>query len=470
MVRSTLGVVLMVGVLLVASACADGVGQTALSVTVTSHEDGVTVLGDRNVQIIGTVVGASAVTVSSAAANVPASVSDGTFEATLRLDDGANDLVVTASRGSESVTVTLELVYPFLDLSPFPVADVVIGGLRDDVDQSVSATSVAGPYSTAASDGGRLYLGDFEAQRVLVFDSFPEADGAAAAVVLGQPDFTSSGAGLGPASFNGVAGVAAADGHLFVPDRANHRVMVWTSPPTENGAAADFALGQDDLDSAASGCSVDRFLEPNDVAVAGGRLLVADNFNRRVLVWNTLPTSPSALPDLVLGQVDFDTCDAAGATAFGSILSVWADETRVLVADYANHRVLQWSTFPTSNGVPPDVVLGQSDFETTTASTTAAGLSNPHGVTSNGNQIFVTDTANHRVLVWDAFPTTSGVAADRVIGQSSFDLGAENDTNQDGSPGPGVSAATMAWPYFGTIVDGALVVSDYDNGRYLVFR
>ena len=89
---------------------------------------------------------------------------------------------------------------------------------------------------------------------------------------------------------------------------------------------------------------------------------------------------------------------------------------------------------------------------------------------SNRNRIFVADAGNHRAMVWDSFPAVSGVPADRVVGQSSFTLGAANDTDQDGSRGPGVSAATLASPYFASIVDGALIVADYRTGRYLVFR
>jgi len=37
---------------------------------------------------------------------------------------------------------------------------------------------------------------------------------------------------------------------LFVTDLGHNRVLVWNSIPNANGAAADFALGQPDLTSA----------------------------------------------------------------------------------------------------------------------------------------------------------------------------------------------------------------------------
>ena len=39
----------------------------------------------------------------------------------------------------------------------------------------------------------------------------------------------------------------------------------------------------------------------------GGRLFVADTQNSRVLIYNSIPASSGATPDVVVGQPDFDT-------------------------------------------------------------------------------------------------------------------------------------------------------------------
>ena len=72
--------------------------------------------------------------------------------------------------------------------------------------------------------------------------------------------------------------------------------------------------------------------------------------NHRVLVWNTVPVSaPIPAPDLVLGQSRPDRCvrnnndvngDVAGRGTLALPVDVWSDDTRLVVADSGNHRVL----------------------------------------------------------------------------------------------------------------------------------
>ena len=43
---------------------------------------------------------------------------------------------------------------------------------------------------------------------------------------------------------------------------------------------------------------------------------------------------------------------------------VWIANNKLYVADTQNYRVLIWNSFPTTNNQAPDVVLGQPDFTT----------------------------------------------------------------------------------------------------------
>jgi hypothetical protein len=436
---------------------------------VTSHDDGEVVLGSRAVDITGTVSHATSLVLYRGDDTFEGTIDDGTFTVSLELHDGTNQLELVAEGPGGDAAVSLSLVYPFMALADFASATRVIGGARDAADTSVSQTGIGGPFSSAAIDGGRLYLGDYNANRVLVYDGIPETDGAAASLVIGQQNFSDTAGGLSGSTFGEVAGMAAGDGRLFVADRTHNRILVWTTPPTANGAPASFALGQTALDTSVGGCAADALNKPSSVVLTEGRLVVGDTGNHRVLVWNQLPSSVADLPDLVLGQPNFETCDAESDHAFYGDLDVWSDRTRLLVSDYSAHRVLLWNSFPSENFAEPDVVLGQPDLQSTGPGTSADTLNSPLGVTSNGNQIFVTDEGNHRVLIWDSFPTSSGTEADRVIGQSSFTLGTYNDTDQDGEAGPGVSDQVFEYPYFGTVAGGHLFVADYSNGRYLVF-
>ena len=86
-----------------------------------------------------------------------------------------------------------------------------------------------------------------------------------------------------------------------------------------------------------------------------------------------------------------------------------------------NNRVLIWNTFPTTNGQAADVVLGPAGLHLPDRRpTTSSRMSSPTGVSSTGKQLFVADTSNSRVLVWNTCPTANGQPADVVLGQPDF--------------------------------------------------
>jgi hypothetical protein len=141
-----------------------------------------------------------------------------------------------------------------------------------------------------------------------------------------------------------------------------------------------------------------------------------------------------------------------------------------VVADRDNRRVLIWNTIPTTNGEPADVVVGAADFATAgspTPSATSLGL--PAGVASDGTSLFVADQVGHRVVIFTPFPTANGAAATGVLGQSSFTSSAFNDANQDGTPDSHPTARTLLNPFDLEVIGDRLFVADQGNNRVLVF-
>lgn len=61
-------------------------------------------------------------------------------------------------------------------------------------------------------------------------------------MVLGQKDFESFTAGIGMDQVNWPVAVTFAGEKLIVADTNNNRLLVWDSVPTENGAAADHVI------------------------------------------------------------------------------------------------------------------------------------------------------------------------------------------------------------------------------------
>ena len=100
---------------------------------------------------------------------------------------------------------------------------------------------------------------------------------------------------------------------------------------------------------------------------------------------------------------------------------VASDGTILAVADTDNNRVLIWTSIPTSIDAPANIVLGQASFTQNTAlPPTSSSVRGPQGVWIQNGKLFVADTANNRVLIWNSIPTSNNQAADLVLGQQNF--------------------------------------------------
>jgi hypothetical protein len=338
------------------------------------------------------------------------------------------------------------------------------------------AATLSSP-TCALESGGRLWITDVANNRVLGYAGPPTGVGATAEVVLGQPDPASGTPGTSATLMREPVSLVVAGGRLYVSEFGNHRVLIYGAVPAVSGTAAVAALGQADLDTAAEGTNPSRLREPVGVHAGGGRFVLADAGNHRVLVWNSPPTISGQPADLVLGQATFfggvvNAGGAPGAATMSSPFGVWTDGVRLAVADRGNNRVLLWTAFPTQNGQPADLVLGQPDFQSVDPSSGATGLRQPSDVTSNGVQLLVADGDNHRILLWDAFPSTMQAPADMVLGQSTFGNVAPNDDNQDLIPDATPSARTcngLGGFLFARLTGPRLWVGDFRNNRVLRF-
>ena len=99
-------------------------------------------------------------------------------------------------------------------------------------------------------------------------------------------------------------------------------------------------------------------------------------------------------------------------------MSVATDGQRLFVADTNNHRVLIWNSIPTENYQPADIVLGKPDFDSweEPAEVSPTTMVWPWGVETDGQRLYVADTGQARVLIWNSIPTQNNQPADLVIG------------------------------------------------------
>jgi hypothetical protein len=464
-------------------ACGGGSGGPPAppAIQIMSHTDGqVLAYGNRSVTVSGTGARMGSVEVRVNGTALPPSAVTSTvttFSASVTLGNNANSIeaVATNSGGSASSGV-VTVSYPFVTFTTFQSASRVIGqaDFSGHAGTTPAENTIAEPVGRALVSGSRLYLPDTFNNRILVYDSIPTTDGASASLVLGQLLFTTLTAGGDAGQLNGPQTVVTESGKLIVADTFNNRVPIWNAIPGQLGAPADVVVGWDRFDLPASGCAQNRLSLPHSVFVVNGKLLVADAFNNRVLIWNSIPTVSGAPADLVLGQTKFTHCASNAGAARPSAdtldqpTDVWSDGTRLVVADLLNDRVLIWNTFPAANGAPADVVLGQTGLTDHVFGASQRMLTAPSFISSNGNQLFVNDQVNSRVLIWNTFPTANNAPADVVLGQSDFTHSTANDDPLAGAPGTPTSR-TLAHPTGVALWGSQLIVTDDSNNRYLIF-
>lgn len=289
-------------------------------------------------------------------------------------------------------------------------AEAVIGqATYTSTVQDTTATNFRFPGGIDVDHRGRLWVADFENNRVLMFNdaaNLPEF-GASANLVLGQQDALTGDPGTSRTQMSGPSGVHVdADENLWVAEYWNNRVLKFANVSSlKTGAPAQRVLGQPDFESDVPGTSISEMREAAAVIVdAAGRLWVADQGNHRVLRFDRASRLVNgASADGVLGQADFDT-DTLGSTPqklnLPSALAI--DRAGSLfIADPGNHRVL-FHKKPSSkpNGASADGVVGQTDLTTATEDTTSKKLSGPSGgvdFDQEGN-LWVADSGNNRVV------------------------------------------------------------------------
>jgi hypothetical protein len=341
-------------------------------------------------------------------------------------------------------------------------ADFVIGQPDlQTVQENVATSSLtfANPSKIAIGNSGSttyMAVADSSNNRVLIWQGLPKSGSTAPVAVLGQPDFTSNRSNNGNAaptagSLSNPTSVAIANGFLVVADKGNNRVLIWNSIPTGFAAPADVELGQTASTSAgvvdctansgtAGYCfgtnvaAVDQFPSgakaytlamngPTDVWTNGSKLLVVDTNNHRVLAWNSIPFVNNQLAAGLIGASQFGATSlngGSGTQALHSPDGVTSDGSTVYVADTVNNRVLEYVAYlsSTPNGPAATYVYGQQDFTHITANDpdqnnqigdqrnnpvtngiTQGTFFLPQGVTvTTDNQLFITDTANSRVM------------------------------------------------------------------------
>lgn len=225
--------------------------------------------------------------------------------------------------------------------------------------------------------------------------AFP-ATGQTPDLVLSVPGQNDSGGGL---LFNHPGSIATDGLRLVVADRFNNRVLIWHHAPSGN-TPPDLVLGQPSFIESHSGSGLDQMNFPGQVSLGGGKLIVADSNNDRILIWDTFPTRSGQPADRAVTY-------PSGVNALRWPWGVWSDGRRLMATSTSNGKVLVWNDLPAASGVPPDYTLAARN-----AGTGTNRFGTPRFISTDGRSYLIVgdhnaqESSSFGAFFWNYFPTS----------------------------------------------------------------
>ena len=394
--------------------------------------------------------------------------------------DGVNDRLFIAENAGNRVKV-----FDVASISDGEAAANVLG--QAGFTTATAATTQTGmnvPYGLAYDGANqRLFVTESTGNRVTVYDVASISDGEAAANVLGQANFTATALGNTQAGMNAPRGLAydATHGLLYVTQTTGNRLTTYNiADGIVNGENAVNVLGQANFTTITAANTQAGLNAPNGALVdeANHRLYVVQSGAHRVSIFDVTGISDNENAVDLLGQYDGNlsapepvytkiTANTTHLYGLNAPQGVAMDAAghRLFVADSTNNRVLVYNL--TAGNVPadviPDHVLGQTNYYSNALATTQTGLNLPTGLSWDGgnNRLYVADTTNNRIVVYDTASITDGEGAVGVLGQANYTTLTAGIT-QIGLSGPRQIEYVPS--------TGQLFVADAANNRVIMYN
>lgn len=241
------------------------------------------------------------------------------------------------------------------------------------------------------TDGTRLLLADTRNNRILIWNTIPDGN-VEPDLVLGQDNFTTNNPGTALNRLNWPVGIATAEGKVVVADTYNDRILIWNTFPTSNAQAADLSIELNNHDD-----PMKRIEWPWSVWTDGSKLIVTSTVGATVLIYNTFPAYNNQRADLYLKGKNLND----GSNRFGTPRTIGTDGENYLVIGDHNPRDESaasgnffWNSFPTTDNEPYDFFMANPE--------------DPNqmmwgGVKTNDGK-FIT-VASPGIAIWNSVPT-----------------------------------------------------------------
>lgn len=347
-------------------------------------------------------------------------------------------------------------------------ADIVVGQVDKVSTQALGPgttrlTGLSSPGSVAVDGSGNLYVADVGNNRILRFPRPFATDDEVKVpnMVIGQPGFGTDTANNGGVSERTLAFTSGStpgrpymafdrQGNLWVTDPFNHRVLRFPVAALQAGTnqpSADLVLGQTTFTAVtvpsggatqANRYARNNLRNPTGIAVdSEGRVFVADDYSRVLVYTGPYFNGKDATRLLGVGTpTPGQPLVAPNPFNVATPIGVFMIGERPAVVDAGYNRVLIWdpySAWPAETeqqiAPPARFVLGQADFTSVRPNRgqtepNEGGLNQPLAGAAIGDQVFIADTFNHRVVFYPQI--ASGTNATRVLGQLGFSFNAPN--------------------------------------------
>ncbi|UJR24206.1 hypothetical protein I4U23_027172 [Adineta vaga] len=295
------------------------------------------------------------------------------------------------------IRINLDSTFIFTQLSllqntstvSFPLSGVTVAGYENG-SSGAANNALNEPWGLAVGANDTLYVVDSSNNRVMRFQ-----EGSLSGTVVAG---TTSGGKNADQLKDPTEISIDANLNLYINDQSNHRVMLWY-----NGATSGIVVAG----NSSSGATLSTLNTPIGLAVDSQKnIYISDSRNHRVVQW----TSTSIAGTIIAGITNIW---GRNNTLLNTPAGLYFDEDNsyLYIADRRNFRIQRYS-------------LGNTLHGTTVAGGNGAGLNDisldtSYGVciSKNTGNIYIADTANHRIQRWSP-GATSGVTIVGVTGIS----------------------------------------------------
>lgn len=377
-----------------------------------------------------------------------------------------------------------------------------------------------------ASDGSNLLVCDRFNNRVLIWKSAPSAWNDVPDLVLGQENFTTNNPGKTKNQLNWPGNVSvAANGVVAVADTDNDRILIWKTFPAANGQAADISLELpaltpqgaqqifswpwgvwtdgtrlaavatqghailfwDELpanDNQPADYTIDlpQMGTPRNISTDGATYFFVGDHNAKVnnvpgtFFWNTYPTAEDQPYDfyrdewikgeklpgggLIAGGLSniyswnnfpanaSASPDFAVAPAFyenGDGVDVALADGKIYINNYNGNNVLVYDTPPQSAADLPVFALGVQNFQQHNTLDSIGYIQNP-AIATDGTRLLVTSDFDRKIYIYNTIPDHSGVLPDQAIATNQWGISPWDNAwyNQQFAVAGGMQAAVWS--------------------------